>query len=366
MEMQPSVISGRVARIALAGLAACIAISWNMWGMGDRSFPCLPIWGEAVEEAGYLPPLLFGVLALLMIGDLYRPARVFHLSIVVLLLILCAFDLNRLQPWTWFFMLALAIVGAGHNSAPAAVRWLLAAVYFWGGANKLTPYFAEENFKWFCEVFETTAFLGQYPALGYIVAVFEIALAVMLVMPQRKARFGWIYVIFHGLIILSLLKARWNYVVMPWNAAMAAMAFLLLNTSEQPEKVGKLQFALLFLAGVMPVANLFHSWPHQLSWQLYSNTQPEAVFYSPAPCEKAGDIWREKSFDEGRRFLLDDWSGASLGVPMFYSDHTFGQMARYLCNCIPERDSGQLMILYVHPWNKNAERTTVISCRDLK
>jgi uncharacterized membrane protein YphA (DoxX/SURF4 family) len=337
-----------------------------MWGMGERSFPCLPVWGEATEQAGYLHVVLFGGLSVALIGGLYNRNRVFALAVILLVLLLCAVDLNRLQPWAWFYMLVLGIAWAGKTTAPLALRWLLAAVYFWGGVNKLTPYFAEENFQWFCEVFQTTAFLGQYPALGYLVAIFEIVLAVLLIVPQRKAWFGWIYVVFHGLIIISLFKAQWNYVVIPWNAAMAALAVVLLFTPDPVRKFNTPQAVLLFLAGVMPVANLFHYWPHQLSWQLYSNTQPEAVFYSTAPCEKAGDIWREKSFDEGRRFLLDDWSGASLGVPMFYSDHTFGQMARYLCNCIPERDSGRLMILYVNPWDKSAERTTVISCQEVK
>lgn len=319
-----------------------------------------------MEQSGYPHAILFGGLSALLIGGIYNPRRAFPPAIVAMLLLMCAIDLNRLQPWTWFYVLILSIVVAGKTSAAVALRWLLAAVYFWGGVNKLTPYFAEENFQWFCELFEVTRFLGQYPVLGYIVAVFEIVLAVLLIVPQRKAWFGWIYVVFHGLIILSLLKAHWNYVVIPWNAAMAALAFVLLFTPESVRKFNTPQAVLLFLAGMMPLANLFHSWPHQLSWQLYSNTQPEAVFYSPAPCEKAGDLWREKSFDEGRRLLLDDWSGASLGVPMFYSDHTFGQMARYLCDCIPEPDSGRLMILYVNPWDKNAERTTVISCPEVK
>jgi hypothetical protein len=356
----------QIVRVALGGLAACMLLSWGMWGIGDRSFPCLPVWGDAVDQTGYINPLLFGGLCALLIGGIIRPGKAFLLPLVLLLALLCGLDLNRLQPWTWFFLLVSAIVSAGKFTATTAMRWLLAAVYCWGGVNKLTPYFAEDNFRWFCEVFESTAFLGQYPALGYAVAVFEIVLGVMLIWPKENKWFRWIYVVFHALIIISLLKARWNYVVIPWNAALAAMAFLLLSGPKLADRPNQWQWILLFLAGVMPLANLFHSWPHQLSWQLYSNTQPEAVFYCTAPCVKAGDIWRDKAFDEGRRLLLDDWSIQSLGVPMFYSDHTFRQMGRYLCACVPEPDSSRLIILTVNPWNKQAERSTEMRCGEMK
>lgn len=358
-------MADRIVRIALCGLAACMLLSWPMWGIGERSFPVLPLWGEASAATSMLHAVLFGGVISLLIGGIVKPARAFLLPLVVLLLCMCALDLNRLQPWLWFYMLVLGIVFFEKNTAHTALRWMLAAVYFWGGANKLQPYFAEENFAWFTEAFAATRFLGNYPALGYGVALLEMALAVLLLWPNAKAWWRWFFIGFHTIIIVFLLKAQWNYLVLPWNAAMAAIAFVLLSTQTEPKlpaQIHKGQIVLLILAWVFPLAGLFQYWPYQLSWQLYTNTQPEAVFYSPVPCSKVGDVWAEKSFDEGRRLLLDDWSYASIGAPMFYSEHTFRQMGRYLCACTSEPDSSRLEILRVKPWDRDGDRTTEFFC----
>ena len=353
-------------RIALAGLGACMLLSAGLWLPGERGFPTLPLLGDAAAHTGRWYVVLFALLCASMLMGFIRPQKKFLWRLPVLLLIMCALDLNRLQPWTWFFILVIAIVATGTTSTHTALRWLLAAVYIWGGANKLTPYFADENFRWFCEVFESTAFLGQYPALGYTVAVFEMILGVLLVLPHRKPFWGWLYVTFHSLIIISLLAAHWNYVVIPWNAAMSALAFFLFSPDDGKKRPNNAQAFLLLLAGFMPLAYYFNAWPYQLSWQLYTNTQPEAVFFSEQPCDKTGDVWQKKSFDDGRRLLVDDWSIEELGVPMFYSEHTFRQIGRYLCACSPDFYQTRLILLYVDPWDKEAEHTTIYSCEELK
>jgi hypothetical protein len=357
----------RIVQITLSGLAGCMLLSWSMWGIGERGFPVLPLWGEASVETTMLHAMLFGGVVTLLIGGIMRPAQAFLLPLILLLLCMCALDLNRLQPWLWFYVLVLAVIFLHKNTAFTALRWLLAAVYFWGGLNKLTPYFAEDNFAWFCEAFEGTRFLGEYPILGYGVALVEAAMGILLLWPKRKSWWRWIFVGFHGIIILFLLQAKWNFVVLPWNIAISAIAFVLLSQATvQQERLQRNQMAILALAWIFPLAAWWQYWPFQLSWQLYSNTQPEAVFYSPVPCAQAGGIWAEKSFDEGRRLLLDDWAIATIGVPMFYADHTFQQMGRYLCDCTSEPDSSRLIILRVRPWNREAEQTTTFSCGELK
>lgn len=366
MKVHVPVSSDGLVRIVLAGLGASMLLSAGLWLPGERSFPTLPLLGDAGSRTEIWHSVLLILVWVLLAGCFIRPKRMFLWTFSALLLLVCFLDLNRMQPWTWFFLLAIGIAAAGATSSHTALRWLLAAVYIWGGANKLTPYFAEENFRWFCEVFETTAFLGNYPALGYAVAVFEMILGLLLVFPRRKAWWGWIFIVFHGLIILSLLVARWNYVVIPWNAALALLAFFLQASDGEKKRPNLTQAFLLLLAGFMPLACYFNAWPYQLSWQLYTNTQPEAVFFSEKPCEKTGEVWQKKSFDEGRRLLVDDWSIEEMGVPMFYSDHTFRQIGRYLCACSPDFLQTRLIILYVDPWDKNAEHTTIYSCEEMK
>lgn len=360
-------VSKRIIRMVLAGLLAGILMSAALWGNGDRTFPCLPLWGEATDPSGIWHSILFGMLVAIVAGGIFRPAQVWTFPLVVLLPILCLLDLNRLQPWVWLYFLAISLTLLKKETAHVALRWLLAAVYVWGGLNKMTPYFAEDNFAWFCEAFETTKFLSAYPVAGYAVALFETGLGVVLLWPGEHRRSRWMFVVFHVLIMLVLLKSEWNYVVLPWNATMAALAFTALSQPfswKYPLPIA--QKAVLLLAWLPPAAGLFQMWPYQLSWQMYTNLQPEATFYSAMPCEKTGAVWAEKSYDNGRRLLLDDWAFASIRTPMFYSDRTFTQVGRYLCRCVPASDSSGLFILRVHPWNKNAEQSEDIPCEALQ
>lgn len=364
-----------IVRITLCGLLFCILLTGPLWVFSARTFPLLPIWGEANLSQGYFQPLLTLVIIGLLLWSIFRPwNKAVWLALLMALGVAIGFDLNRLQPWLWYAMLVLFVLlfhtSEDHKKAAFSVRWLLAAVYFWGGFNKITPYFAEDNFAWFCDAFPATHFLGKYVFLGYGVAFFEMALGLLLLWAPPWPGIKWLYIAFHAIIIVFLGKAQWNYVVLPWNISMAATVFVLWYfRPEQPDFPDRFTVKTMIVSvfiWITPLLGIFHYWPYQLSWQLYSNTQSEAVFYSLKPCNKTGPIWAEKAFDEGRRLLLDDWAFADLGTPMFYSDRTFRQMGRYLCDCITDTDSTKLLLLSVEPWDRDAEQSIRISCQDLK
>ncbi len=364
-----------IMRITLSGLLFCMLLTWPLWGFSARTFPMLPIWGAASLAQGYFQPLLTVVIIGLALWSIFRTwNQVVLLTLLTALGVSVGLDLNRLQPWLWYAMLVLLVLlihaSDDLKNTATGLRWLLAAVYFWGGFNKITPYFAADNFAWFCDAFPATHFLGEYVLLGYGVAFFEMALGILLFWAPAWPGVKWLYVGFHAIIILFLCKAQWNYVVLPWNISMAATVFVLWHfRPELQDASSRFTVKTWIVSGfiwLMPLLGIFHYWPYQLSWQLYSNTQPEAVLYSLKPCDKTGVVWTEKSFDDGRRLLLDDWAFADLGAPMFYSDRTFRQMGRYLCDCTADTDSTRLLLLSVDPWDRDAEQTISISCQDLK
>ena len=371
-------VSAKVTALAAVGLLAGIATSWPLWNAEARAaFPALPVWGGCLGKGpltGMGPAILLVLptLSVVAFPRRKRPAA----TLAGVLLLLCCIDLNRLQPWVWFYLLVLATAifrkKTDDTGAENALRWLLAAVYFWGGFNKLTPYFAEDNFPWFCEAFAFTKPAGQHPNLGYAVALLEMSFAAGLLWKKLQPYFCWIIIGFHGLIIVFLWKLNWNLVVIPWNAAMAGMVWALNSTPEEKEPgavPANPPGAAVALAWLAPLLHFFYLWPHPLSWEMYTNTQPEATFYTEGGritcAREIDDMWAALSFDEGTKLLLDDWASKELRVPMFASENTFRRIGNYLCRCAENRDSAGLYILTVCRWDRSAEKMTKIPCREL-
>ncbi len=373
-------IPAKITAIAALGLAAGIGLSWPLWNTGARStFPMFPVWGGYLEKSPVPEPwpvvvLLFSALVVMIRPDEKRSLY----ALTGLLTALFLLDINRLQPWVWFYLLLFLAAIFGKKGVEIrtehAFRYTLAAVYFWGGFNKLTPYFAEDNFPWFCEAFEWTKSAGRYPALGYGIALLEMSFAGGLLWKPARRPFRWIIVAFHGLIILFLWKLNWNLVVIPWNLAMAAMVGVLpvfeeKAVSHKAMPGNRLISLGAILAWFTPLLHFFHLWPHTLSWEMYTNTQPEATFYSakgisPLTVEM-DEIWTSLAFDRQTKLLLDDWSAKELHVPMFAAETTFRRAGVYLCRHTANDDSTGIYILTVHPWNRAAEKMVYLPRNEL-
>ncbi len=394
MPISPLSLPVKTVRIAAFGLLAGMALSWPLWNAAARrSFPLLPVWGDATPPgSGLWASLPAFLLAALALGaGVFPKNKWLDAALALGLAALCLPDLNRLQPWVWFYLLVLAVVLAGargtdHRTANA-LRWLLAGVYFWGGFSKLTPYFAEDNFNWFLEAFSFTRSWGGHPAGGYALALVETLFAAGLMWPKTRRWFRWLVIGFHTVVVIFLVKLDWNLVVIPWNVSMAGMVWVLFNPTPDPSPTGRgaaLPVAFVRMPGVKsplpvgaglvvgllvwlaPFFQLFHLWPYPLSWQLYSNTQPEATFYyqGPVTFQRSNEqvMWQELSFDDGSKLLLDDWAIRDLHVPVFSATRAFRQVSQYLCRNAAHPDSTGLFILSVNRWDKAGERLERIPC----
>ena len=371
-------------RIAALGLLGGMLCSWPLWDAGARPFrfPRLPLMGEPDFAPGTPAHWQAGLLATLVAAlVLYPMQRGLLTTVIAGILLFCLLDVNCLQPWVWLYVLIFVVALFSPTSRPdrnpslSPIAWLLAAVYAWGGIHKLTPYFAEDNFSWFCESFSFTRSFGQYPALGYSVAVLEMSFAAGLLWSRTRRFFRNLVIGFH-IVILAALSPwghDWNAVVLPWNLAMAALVWVAFPTGEDLQilKTGKPPLPTAFvivLAWLAPALNIFGYWPHTLSWQLYTNTQPEGTFFADQQIHfktrQGEDLWLEFTKGEST-LLLDDWAMRDLRTPIFPSERVFRQMGKYLCGCLSQSDSAGIYILTVHRWNKSAEQVEKIHCREL-
>lgn len=390
----PGTISAIVRLIVLAMLAH-IAFSWPLWfSGGGRTFPLLPAFGAAqTPTASVWDTLQIGIFLLtLLAAGVFSAKKYVVPALLAVLIGMLAQDLNRLQPWSFFYLLALglvAVAGSDGRLATRSLQWLLAAVYAWGGFNKITPYFAEDNFPWFCEAFVWTKPLGAFPAVGYVVAVVELLLAPGLLWQKTRAVFRLLAIGFHFFIILALspLGLNWNLVVIPWNVAMAAMVWVLfsdrfqfLPVANQPHPwplpywggagggIGKTGVvAILAFAWVFPALNILHRWYEPLSWKMYCNTQTEAGFFLDAGsiCPEIQPVWEKHAYDTGSKLLFDDWAFDNLRVPAFNSPGAHQRLAQYLCPCANNPERSGLHRLTVQRWDRSAETWEKIPCTAL-
>ncbi len=357
-----------VVRLACLGLAAQIGMSLPLWlPMGLSLPPRAPVFN------GTGIPDLFpnAVLYVLLIQLFIWPERKFAIGLALLCMLMLVFnDINRLQPWFYFYALMLGTVVLSKRPE-TGMRWILASVYFWSGFYKITPWYADQNFAWFCEAFPFTAWAGKYPALGYLSAVLEMLMGVGLLWKKSRPFARIFIVVFHVYIILMLspLGLNWNHVVLPWNAAMAGMVGVLFKNYDAGDlNLGKtgLWFAVV-LAGVAPAAHLLNLWPFALSWTMYSNTQTEAVFFTQKEtCTNLRDVWKKHAFDEGDKLLLDDWSMETRNTPLYNSEYHFRTLGKYLCGCQGSTpDSSGIYLLKVNRWERGSDTLITILCKEL-
>ncbi len=337
-------------RLLVCCLLLQMALSYPLWAFrAAGSVPALPLWGEAFFPEpelwwfmGWLPGMLAVAAFCFPENKLLVGALVGSLVCSVL------FDLNRLQPWVYWYALMFGVL-AWSKSDKAHLALLIVAVYVWGGLHKITPWFAEDNFPWFCGAFALTKPFGM-PALGYVAAVGEALLGPLLWWPKTRQVGLWAAMLMHIwiMLVLSPLGLDWNSLVMPWNMAMIIAVWYVFYQKNDFYRINttfsKAFMMWLFLSPAMP------GLPRVFGWHLYNNTQPEATFVCGAQKPNCVSDWDQMAYDDGQRLLLDDWAVRSLGAPLFHSDLTFQKLQRYLQRCGVE--NGYLEVMEVTWWQK--------------
>jgi hypothetical protein len=338
--------------VVAAGLMAGLLLSPKLW-VSTRFYPLTPV-------APFLKPLpypfdyavyilLLALLAVTAVAQRRRSPRWWIAASVLLLAALCAQDQSRLQPWCYqyaFMLIALAVPQGGASLPEAegslnACRLIVAAIYFWSGAQKLNPYFAPGTFTWLAH-----PLAAHFPALaikaGYAAPFVEMACAIGLL--TRRVRMPAIaaLIAMHACILLAIgpLGRGFNTVVWPWNIAMVVFLLLLFRHSEASAREilrGRARFHRLafVLFGLAPALSFFSLWDSYLSAALYSgNKNQGAIYMSEAvadhlPDEVDDDVSEEA--DGIDKLLVNDWSFDELNAPAYPEIRIYKNVARKLC-----------------------------------
>lgn len=353
--------------VAVAFLAQ-VMLSLDLWIPIHRTFPAIPVWGIA-----YWPQndwklvlsgsLLLGSTAILVGLKIFERSKITLWVLAATLAVLT--DLNRLQPWLYFYALVLLAAGFADKNQRMAVTLILSAVYVWGGLNKLNPYFIDDNWLFLTDAFAFTRNLGKIKATGYAAALMETMLGIGLLFLRTRQIAAIFIIFFHGMIILALspLGLNWNTVVIPWNAAMAVLAAWCVSKpfSITPFK-SPITVIAVILAYLMPLANWFGLWLPALSWTMYDNTQDELTL-EPEKCQEGSGfsnavaVYADSAF--GGKIFVSDWAMQDFSAPPFSNKGAFLKTALLMCK---ECNSSKFFMLHTNRWDKSREIFSETQC----
>jgi hypothetical protein len=350
---------------------AGLLLSPKVW-VSTRFYPLTPV-ARFIQPLPYpfdyaVYVLLLGLLAAAAVA----PKPRWWLSAALLLLAgLCAQDQSRLQPWCYQY--AFLLVGAC-VSLPAC-RLIVAAIYFWSGAQKLNPFFAASTFTYLAH-----PLAAHFPALviqaGYAAPFIEMAGAIGLLTRKFRAPAIATLIAMHAFILLAIgpFGRNFNTVVWPWNIAMIVFLLLLYRRSDArareilwgPTAFHRLVFALFAVA---PALSFFNLWDSYLSAALYSGNKNQGAIYMTdavadhLPDEVNQDVSEEA--DNLDKLLVNDWSFDELNVPAYPETRIFKSAARKLCEFAAKPSDVKLEVQGKAALGNRAGRQ-VFTCSELR
>jgi hypothetical protein len=358
----------RLKLVLVAAIVCGLAISRRLWLSSSRTYPTAPV-SDALPGVPFpLDYLWLAVVVLLLAAVLVSPRpRKFVVAFLAAAGLLCLWDQSRWQPWffQYYFMLAaLCFVGArggGGKAASAdalnACRLIVAATYFWSGAQKINYSFGAVILPALLNPYlrHLPRAFGVLPAvLGVVAPLVEVCAGVGLLTRRFRRAACLLAIATSGSALALLVPVGSNVVVWSWNAAMAAFVRILFwrdaASSARDILVGArspARVALLLLFGVMPLLSLFNLWDSYLSSALYSgNTSRAAIYVSDSmkerlPARAQGSVRRV-----GDRNLLSllRWSDAEFHVPPYPEPRVYFKLARRVCDRAESASDAVLLI----------------------
>lgn len=351
--------------LLLALLLGMLA-SVKLW-LTARAFPLMPVaaWFPKLTQPWDVVVLVALLVALLVAVRLYRPAVLIFLIGAVFLY--CA-DQNRGQPWFYLYCVLMLLTLLPENSAMAACRVVVSAVYVWAAIQKfgpdyqrlVVPYMMQPVANWLpanlASVAKTVLTAG--PAVELFIGV-----GVWIPFLRRAAILAAVGVHGVALLILGPLGHNYNLVVWPWNLTMVLLVVVLFPPVKLGENLRALRGSLratgvTALVTLLPVLSYFGRWDSYFSFALYSgNTATADLFMVPSMVQRLPEPLRRFAHplhedvlkvNPGLRglsvFDMQSWSQAELGVPPIPEPRAYRVIGRFLASYAEQPTDMQLVI----------------------
>ncbi len=278
-------------RVIAVAMLFCLAVSWKLW-LSTRLYPLVPFFGLVPPFPYPLDTLVLAVLVGLLVGVIVRPeSKLLLVAVVGVLAVLFAQDQSRLWPSFYeFFLLLIILLSWRRDSSEVesrsvlgGLRFVVAAVYVWGGIQKLTPSFFYEEFPWFIQPL-TERLPFKLPALHLVAAaaaVFEIILGIGLLTTRFRRVALAEALLMHAIILVCIgpIRNDWNDAAWAWSLATAALVWVLFRGPTpfsfatmfaKPLARRVPQAVAVLLVGILPVLDNVNRWDSALSFNVYT------------------------------------------------------------------------------------------------
>jgi len=372
----------------------------ELWIADTRELPAIPFFGFLPVAFGksvdaFLIFMMFcSVFFLFLKPENKKWLLLFLLPGILLVLE----DGLRMQPWFYLHMVMIGLIAfedkIGKPEVKTYLQWIVAAVYFWGGFNKLNIAFAWEIFPWFTEHLGIGQdyYLGMHnlhafemPSknnIAYIVPAFEILIAVCLFIPGLRIAGILGSFITHAVSLFAIgpYGHNWNQIVWPWNVEMPILCLLLFYSNEKiplrdfftaQKNTFRMRTAklVLFLFLLAPALSFFRFWDKGLSIYLYSGNTDELEFYFEGFEQKLTQTSLAEHLYLDTNYLVSSmkpeyWVMDQTGVPMYGSPRYLKKVGKYLCGCLDHPEKGGIKLLLRNGFG-SVQDTVKIPCKDL-
>lgn len=362
-----------MARLVAGSMLLCMAFSGRLW-LSTRLYPLTPLFGLVPPFPWPLDAAVLGLVVGLLLAIIARPlVRMPVALLAVLLAVLFAQDQSRLWP-SFYACFLLVILLAGHDRSGgdvaagrtlAGMRLTLAAIYFWGGVQKLTPHFFYEEFPWFIRPLTDLLPVPEpwIPGLGIAAAVFEMAFAIGLLTRRFRGIALGEAMLMHAVILVCIgpLRGHWNDSAWIWSLTMAAQAWLLFFAARpfEPTKMFAApparslpRLAVAVLAGIMPSFHTVGLWDAAISFNVYTgnvNTASIVMLKEAAdrlPAELQPHVVRQ---DRSAMLDLGGWSQSLFSAGVYPEIRVFRRLFEVVTKDLPP-ESARLVVVERATW----------------
>lgn len=267
--------------VVTACQALTILITWPLWQVRETP-PMLPAVPLPSVDVGV--PLLA---SLFLVWIVPVPGMIVHTILVVYAVLV---DQTRMQPEV--FSLVFLLWGTLPSpTARAIVRVHLISLWFFAGFHKLLSQgFLDETAQWMLEGLPAALQLDRITWLqagaGCMIALTEMDLAVLALIPRTRAIAAILAFLVHGTILFILMPTghSWNEAVWPWNAALALAGFAIImpwrsSPLESIFNCHRIARPLVVLLVVAPLGFYIGVTDAYLAHHLYSSNTASAEIY---------------------------------------------------------------------------------------
>jgi uncharacterized membrane protein YphA (DoxX/SURF4 family) len=329
-----------------------MALSYKLW-LSTRFYPLTPVFPFLKPIPAPFDKMLFGAALLTLVLSALTPRLIPFFATLAVVLACC--DQSRLQPW--FYEYVFLLLGVAFAS-PNACRLIVAATYFWSGAQKLNAGFIGDVFPWMLEPFlRHLPHSAQALVHPLSVAAPFIELWIGIALLGRKFRTPAVVaaVAMHLFILVALgpWGQNYNHVVWPWNIAMAAAVVVLFwKTDDSARHVlfskNPFHIAALLLFGLAPMLSFFGYWDHYLSAAMYtSNTNHGTIYFSDKLFDRLPDgiqDYARVETPEIDSIDIAEWSANELNVPPYPEVRIYKSVARKICEYAQNPSEARLSV----------------------